>query len=183
MDLDVGCGWNPKGDVNVDLFLRKPIPEREDEQTHYLDFKRAKATTAKLIENFVLADSNHLPFRANIFDEVLCDHLLEHKGVDLVQTSRELVRVCCGVVKIWVPSEFVNMEYTRKHGSCLHDKILTPETFHILFRNFKRRVKYSRRRWFLVRFPTRLLTFWVIRLPDWLPCPIPTEIKVEVNKR
>ena len=179
MKLDVGCGHNPKGDVNVDLFLDRPIATREGEQKVYEEFKKRDVK----IPNFVCADCNNLPFRSQAFDEVVCHHLLEHVGVDLVQTCRELIRVAKGKVVISVPSEFCNTKYAQAHGGAwLHDKILTPEAFHILFRQFERKVKYSRRKWHHIRPPSKIVTFLLCRVPSWLPCPVPSEIVVEVYK-
>jgi len=52
--LDVGCGDNPKGDVNVDLFF-------------YVQCK-----------NFIAADAHYLPFKNGVFERVYSKHCLEH---------------------------------------------------------------------------------------------------------
>ena len=135
------------------------------------------------IPNLVCADSNFLPFRKNIFDMVICNHLLEHKGVSLIGTSKELLRVCKRKLIVSVPSEFANTKYAQKHSLCLHDKIFTPNSFHVLFKNYDRKIKYSRFRLCYVRFPNRILHFVVRRLPKWFVCFIPTEIYVEVNMK
>jgi len=65
--LDVGCGTNPKGDVNIDLYLdarhRREVLSQE---------------TVKRIPNFMLASAEHLPFRNDSFWAVVCVHVLEH---------------------------------------------------------------------------------------------------------
>jgi len=63
--LDVGCGSQPRGDVNLDLFFglsphhRNPIHPKE-------------------IPNFVLGDAQHLPFKGGAFTAVVADNVLEH---------------------------------------------------------------------------------------------------------
>jgi len=54
MTLDVGCGDNQKGDVNIDI--QKPLG---------------------YVENFVLADAEHLPFKTKCFNSGLRLCLLE----------------------------------------------------------------------------------------------------------
>lgn len=65
--LDVGCGLNWCGSVNVDLYV---------EPTKH-DVSRSTLPTHK-IPNFIVADCQHLPFKSEMFDEVACLHLLEH---------------------------------------------------------------------------------------------------------
>ena len=67
MNLDVGCGDDPRGDVNVDLFVG---------QTPHI--RRAHVIDAKKIPNFVRADALHLPFREGVFETVFCCDLIEH---------------------------------------------------------------------------------------------------------
>jgi ubiquinone/menaquinone biosynthesis C-methylase UbiE len=52
--LDVGCGDNPRGDVNLDLFF-------------YVRY-----------ENFVIGEAHHLPFKTSDFENVYSKHCLEH---------------------------------------------------------------------------------------------------------
>jgi len=52
--LDVGCGDNPKGDVNIDLFF----------------YVRG--------ENFIIGEAHHLPFKTGVFEKVYSKHCLEH---------------------------------------------------------------------------------------------------------
>jgi len=176
MKLDVGCGWNYKGDINVDLFLGKPIFGREDEQSIYKGWKR---TRMRSIPNFICADCNCLPFRNNIFDVVFCHHTLEHRGVNLVQTCRELIRVANGKIVITVPSQL-----SASASGGLHDKVFTAELFHILFKHYERRVKYVRRGWQDVNLPSRYLRWATRRLSHFLnliACPVHTEILCEVG--
>jgi len=52
--LDVGCGNEPKGDVNLDLFFYVKC------------------------QNFIIAEAHHLPFKNDTFEKVYCKHCLEH---------------------------------------------------------------------------------------------------------
>jgi ubiquinone/menaquinone biosynthesis C-methylase UbiE len=68
--LDVGCGHRVRGDVNVDLNAQSTIHRSQNSYTDVpLDMK---------IPNFVLADSQHLPFRNNVFEKVFSSHVIEH---------------------------------------------------------------------------------------------------------
>jgi len=87
MKLDVGCGHNSQGDVNVDLFV-EPTSHRSHDQRSRID----KALNVKSIPNFVRADACHLPFRNGAFDEVISLNVLEHIK-NPVKMMREIVRV------------------------------------------------------------------------------------------
>jgi ubiquinone/menaquinone biosynthesis C-methylase UbiE len=67
MILDVGCGYHPKGDVNIDLH---PEPSVHRGSMCALDVKQ--------IPNFVKADVCHLPFRPHSFSRILMYEVLEH---------------------------------------------------------------------------------------------------------
>lgn len=179
MILDVGCGWNPQGDVNTDLFLHRAIPERSGEQRVYFEYKK-KLDRVQQIPNFLCCDVNFLPFRNSIFDDVICYHLLEHKGVNFTRACRELLRVTQNKLYLSVPSAFAT--FSRFGGHELHDKRLSKDCFHRVFANHRREIKYARWHWRFVLFPFKPLTFIAFRIPDFIPCPIPTEIKVQVMK-
>jgi len=89
--LDVGCGSRPKGDVNVDLFL-KPIHRGGEKQT----------INVKKVKNFVLADAHYLPFRDNSFKIVYSSHLLEH-CLHPFQVLKEFHRISQMLVYIEIP--------------------------------------------------------------------------------
>ena len=55
ISLDLGCGENPRGDYNVDCFLPNPLPK-----------------------NFILANTENLPFKKNSFDIVYSFYNIEH---------------------------------------------------------------------------------------------------------
>lgn len=78
MLLDVGCGANPRGDVNCDLH-----PEAT---THRNNNSTIKA------QNFIQCDCQHLPFKDKSFDTVFCAQLIEHLR-EPYQLIKELARV------------------------------------------------------------------------------------------
>lgn len=86
MLLDVGCGSQPKGDVNCDLLL----------EHHDLREK------PKTILNFVKCSAEFLPFISKSFEEVYCSHLLEHLE-DYSQALQELKRVAAHRVTVILP--------------------------------------------------------------------------------
>ncbi|MEX2738972.1 MAG: methyltransferase domain-containing protein [Candidatus Wukongarchaeota archaeon] len=100
MRLDVGCGANPHGDVNVDAF---PLDRTQC----------AEAWMPKKVRNFVLADAHFLPFREKVFDSVRCDHVLEHLYSPIL-ALKEMRRVCKGNVVLRVPSHF-SFDPTKTH--------------------------------------------------------------------
>jgi len=173
MILDVGCGDQPKGDINVDLFPHTSVH---------------RASDLKGIPNFVCANCHYLPFRDNSFNIVLCSHLLEHRGVKLVEASKEMLRVAESKVVVRAPNMFRKSKY-----SIAHDKIFSRSVFDRLFRNFEKEICYCGYDWSQLYFPIHYLGRLInakrinkfgIRNPlHILPCPIPTELKIVINKR
>jgi hypothetical protein len=53
--LDIGCGENARGNINVDCYIPRQIPS-----------------------NFILANAEHLPFKNNCVDYVYCYYVIEH---------------------------------------------------------------------------------------------------------
>ena len=108
MILDVGCGPNPKGDVNCDLF--------KDYTPEYNPVKKAKVHG----ENFVCCSGEYLPFQNNMFDSVISIHVIEHcKRPSLF--LNELVRVSNLKVLIRCPHRFgklAKMPYHRVFLNC-----------------------------------------------------------------
>ena len=78
MKLDVGCGFNPQGNVNIDLYLEPRQRVRGE-------------IDPRDIKNFILADACHLPFR-EVFDEAISDNVIEHLE-NPIQAINEIVRV------------------------------------------------------------------------------------------
>lgn len=95
--LDVGCGELQRGHVNVDM---------------------TKPFSLKPSGLFVLADGQHLPFRANIFDRVYSSHTIEHVN-NPSKFFNELVRVARWQVIIRCPWR-LSMIAKSKHGGHIH---------------------------------------------------------------
>jgi len=105
MKLDVGCGANPKGDVNVDLFIKTTLHRTKN---HVIN--------PKLIPNFVRCSANHLPFRNKVFDDSISCHVLEHKGIVTMLMIKEMVRVTRKSVEIVVPHRFNDRKHHPAHA-------------------------------------------------------------------
>ncbi|MFB0522304.1 MAG: class I SAM-dependent methyltransferase [Candidatus Bathyarchaeia archaeon] len=95
--LDVGCGHEPKGDVNVDLFM-KATPHRSPDQRVCDD----KPLDVKAFPNFVCADACYLPFQDEVFSRAFSSHTIEHVG-DPEKMLNELVRVSKHSVEVICP--------------------------------------------------------------------------------
>lgn len=90
--LDVGCGSDPKGDVNCDLFVKDVFAHRgvvACEERDVLDVHK--------IPNFVLCDCRFLPFKDGAFDLVISAQVIEHIPRPFVM-FKELSRVSRGRV-------------------------------------------------------------------------------------
>ena len=131
MILDVGCGANPQGDVNVELY---PL----------ISDHRAETINPRFIPNLVVADAHHLPFREDSFTRIIADNLLEHleRPLDAV---REFSRVAQRLT-VYVP--YAPLRERREH---LYS--WTPDTLRNLLRKAyahvqvtpTTRIKYIRR--------------------------------------
>ncbi len=85
--LDVGCGTKPKGDVNIDFFRNGFNPQTGD-QIH------GELMVPQRINNFVIADATHLPFKDGSFSIVFSSHTIEH-----VPNPFLMLREMCRVAK------------------------------------------------------------------------------------
>lgn len=82
LTLDVGCGERWTGDVNCDFDLANRFKHR----------RKMQGLTSQDIPNFVVCDSQHLPFKSECFDKVISQHTIEHvPDPDLM--FHELLRV------------------------------------------------------------------------------------------
>lgn len=88
--LDVGCGTNPKGTVNVD-FVRSGL------NMHVGEVMK----DPRGISNFVVASACYLPFKNDAFNVVVSSHVIEHVPEptkmfsELCRVAKEKVVVRC----------------------------------------------------------------------------------------
>jgi SAM-dependent methyltransferase len=121
LTLDVGCGHEPKGDVNVDLFA-EPTAHRSPDQRKCDD----KPLEAKAISDFVRADASHLPFKDGAFRRVYSGHTIEHVE-DPEAMIDELLRVSSCEVEITCPH--AKSPWGSVACKPLHVNALRPEWF------------------------------------------------------
>jgi len=74
--LDVGCGENPRGNINLDCYIPKRIPE-----------------------NFILANAAFLPFRKESIDIVLSNYSIEHM-INPAEFIQNIVKISKGKIEI-----------------------------------------------------------------------------------
>ncbi len=129
MILDVGCGKQARGTVNIDLYP-KEIEHRV----------RRERLNCHIISNFVVADAQHLPFKSHSFTEVCSSHVLEHiKNPYLM--IREMLRVAKQKVLIEVPHMWNDVFHLRKKK--YHINFFRSRWFHQSFKNFIHTVKIN----------------------------------------
>jgi len=145
LTLDVGCGDNPKGDVNCDIY-REVNPQ-------VLGVKSV-AVNPKRISNFVLASGLCLPFRSDCFDEVYSRGVIEH--VDEPQRFlSELIRVSKRIVRVLAPHR-----YGSKSRGTFHQAFLNVQWFSKVLKDYGHEIDCTYR-----RFP-------LFFLPDWISVSI-----------
>ena len=116
MNLDVGCGDMPRGDVNCDLNVGHTL--QGGDQT-----KEGIFIDAKQIPIFVRCDAQALPFRDSYFQKLTSYDVIEHVK-DPAQMLGELLRVSRDEIEVRCPhpsSRFANMPF--------HLHVLTPTWF------------------------------------------------------
>jgi len=159
MILDVGCGHDPRGDVNVDLFV-KATKHRSDDQRKLED----KDLDPKFIPNLIRASGEYLPFRDNCFDFVISTHTIEH-ALNPFAFIREAIRVSKDRVEITCPHRFA-----KERRKSLHIN-------HFRCRTFADYLKTLKVRHFRVYINAhRLFPF------PFFGVTLPSEIRVEVWK-
>ena len=150
----MGCGVNPKGDVNCDLFLGETVHR----------WKKS-IIKPKSIANFVHCDAQYLPFRDDTFAIVYSSHTLERVG-NPRKMLQEMMRVSAWKVFFRVPHRF-SVAFTPKETQKPHRWIFNVSSLENLVKplnvrsNFK--IKY---RFFPHTF------FPLIRLPQEIDCII-----------
>jgi len=132
LTLDLGCGHNFEGDVNVDLYV-------EATRHRSVNADMRSNTDVKLtdVPNLIRADCGshylrYLPFRDSVFDMSISNHLIEHID-EPVLLLKEMVRVTKpnGTMRITTPHR---LSHNRKWTMHKHSFNLTwfHKAFHIL---------------------------------------------------
>lgn len=116
--LDIGCGHDPKGTVNIDLFV-KATKHRSGNQNELED----TALVYQDISNLIRADACHLPFRSNCFQKVFSRQTIEHVPTPALMV-KEMVRVCAPHGRIYLnfPGRFSSRRHRNLHVSFLTQK-------------------------------------------------------------
>lgn len=160
MKLDIGCGNNPIGDVNLDVSIDRSLHR----DNAIIEIKK--------VPNFIKGDINFLPFRDNAFTEIFCYHVIEHRGVNPNRAIEEMIRVAIKRVDIKLPPTLILYIQKLFH---LHDhhNVLTTAYFHCILQKFAHIVEVRRG---LVR------TNWGGKLLTCvsLPIYIPLELRVTI---
>lgn len=133
LSLCVGAGHKLEGDVNVDV-------------------QRLEGVN-------VVCDAHHLPFQDNLFSVVYIRHCLEHTAFPPVVLA-ELNRVAYGIVRIWVPSPFIDSG-GKEHLYCWNPRELRnlcKRTFEFAAASYTSRLyRGANRKTFLLNILSRLL--------------------------
>jgi hypothetical protein len=98
MELDVGCGDNPRGDVKVDIYTYWNPQIRDQGQPYYVN--------VKYIPNFIKASAKHLPFRNDVFETVTAFEVIEHLDNPFL-AIKEMLRVCNSKIVLLVQIRFL----------------------------------------------------------------------------
>lgn len=91
MILDVGCGFQPRGDVNCDLYVKDSLNHRNQGEGSTIQVHR--------VPNFVVCDAQFLPFQDRVFETVFCGQVIEHLENPL-RLLKELSRVSAWKVQV-----------------------------------------------------------------------------------
>jgi ubiquinone/menaquinone biosynthesis C-methylase UbiE len=90
--LDVGCGCQGVGDVNLDVF----------KEGFNIQIGKGEIVNPHTIKNFVLASACFLPFKTKSFDVAFSSHVIEHVEFPFLMVS-EMCRVASKQVIIRCP--------------------------------------------------------------------------------
>lgn len=97
MILDVGCGEEYRGDVNLDLFM-------------YDSPHTIQCINPKYIPYFINGDAHHLPIRDNVFNIVYSSNVIEHLDYPL-DALKEMNRVSKNEIIVIVPNNPIIKEF------------------------------------------------------------------------
>lgn len=124
--LDVGCGTKPKGDVNIDFFGGGLNPQTGDQV-------QGEFMSREKIENFVIADAAHLPFKDESFNVVFSSHTIEHVQDPLLML-REMYRVAKRKVIVRFPHRMGSGAIMPYHINYLDENWFKQASNHIGFK-------------------------------------------------
>ena len=101
MILDVGCGCNPQGDLNIDMLKKngRNVRTGNQHQSDYMDISK--------IKNYIVADVHHLPIKTRSIDLVFSSHVIE-QAENPKLLLKEMVRVA---------KHKVILRYSHRRGS------------------------------------------------------------------
>jgi len=135
--LDVGCGVNFKGTVNLDKHKNINL----ETSTPFCYMK-------KNIPNFVLADAQYLPFNKRVFNKVICHHVIEHikNPYKLIEELKRVVKKN-GVIEIKCPHRF-----SKNAKNPFHIQYFSITWFNKIFDSKKNWVDISLTYWFPFHF-------------------------------
>jgi ubiquinone/menaquinone biosynthesis C-methylase UbiE len=88
--IDVGSGNHPMGDINLDINPKCKC------------------------KNFIHGDAHYLPFREDVFDLAIANHLIEHT-INPVQIIKELCRVSRDQIQITAPHRYSKVSRCSDH--------------------------------------------------------------------
>jgi len=137
MKLDIGCGHNPQGDVNID-----PFPSASSHRSGDQRLVDDHPLLTKEIPCFIMAFGEALPLRKRIFDEVYTSHTIEHS-----HNPQEFLREVCrvtnggGTVTLSCPHRFAPYRKMRK----LHVNYFDLKWFRTAFRTLGFKIIRHRR--------------------------------------
>lgn len=128
--LDVGCGNNPRGHINVDVFTDASFHRSSDWRP---------IDTSGIV--FIKASGEYLPFKNNVFDMVFSSNVMEHVKHPL-RFLRECYRVCKAIVKVIVPHRFARVSL-KLHQGRAHINFFNVTYFRKLLRGYAYDVECS----------------------------------------
>ena len=115
-------------------------------------------------KNFVRADIHHLPFKSKSFSEVRCFNVLEHTGVNVIEASKELLRVSSYQVVIEVPGFLALRVHPKVHKD--HARLFTARFLKRLFARFPYKLTVCHSG-FMFQFPPLFYVAFRYRIVVW----------------
>lgn len=164
INLDIGSGTNPRGDVNVDLFL--------NETTMQIDSKHPTFIDAKTTPNPIKADAHYLPFKDKTFEKSYANHVLEHLE-NPTKALNELLRVTKIKVTIVVPHRYMK-DCKRAYRLGIHKQNFNATTVKNWLNHVVNRRDYN------VSISVSHAPVLTLLLVE-LPVKFPSEIKISIH--